>query len=77
MNSPHVKPVVAKYRRKFQADFRTINYKLLYLNFIMLLDRGWQKKKSVFALSAELLQLTKSVSSGDKIKVKKNLRIEY
>jgi hypothetical protein len=67
MNSPYVKPVVSKYRRKFQADFRTINRKLLYLNFIMLLDRGWETK-SVFALSAELLQLTKSVSSGDKTK---------
>jgi hypothetical protein len=33
----------------------------------MLLDRKWQKK-SVFALSAELLQQTKSVSSGDKTK---------
>jgi len=41
MNSPYVKPVVAKYRRKFQADFRTINCKLLYLNFIKLLDREW------------------------------------
>jgi len=68
MNSPYVKPVVAKYRRKLHADFRTINRNLLYLNFIMLLDRGWQKIHSVFALSAALLQLTKSVSSGDKTK---------
>jgi len=58
---------VAKYRRKFQADFRAINCKLIYLNFIMLLDRGWQKKKkSVFALSAELLQLTKSSAGKTK-----------
>jgi len=43
MNSPYVKPVVAKYRRTSQADFRTINCKILYLNFIKLLERGRQK----------------------------------
>jgi len=63
MNSPYVKPVVAKHRRKFQADFRMINCKILYLNFT---KHG--KKHSIFALSAEFLQLTKSVSIGDKTK---------
>jgi hypothetical protein len=33
-------PVVAKYRRKFQADFGTLNRKLSYLNVIMLLNWG-------------------------------------